>query len=257
MLKVLLMTDRPAIQMFFLTMGRQDQHSQHMNFKCIKVSAGAIDDYFKAVGLEEPADLAVVDIMPDPARAIQVCKRLRMQGSGLPIVALLCCPGALSSAHLEELLATGARSLLDLHATSDEIVHALHEVARGEFLIHLQMREYGGMLFDVTLIYGTSPGEPLTSSPLHYKQPIDPTSATGLLSNADIRLIQLLAHGLTDGEVGQQLNISPHTVKHHLERIRNELGVKNRTELAAWAGQHGIYGERHYEYHYNTTSLSS
>jgi len=30
-------------------------------------------------------------------------------------------------------------------------------------------------------------------------------------------------------------------VKHRIEQLRNELGVRNRTELAAWAGRNGFY----------------
>jgi hypothetical protein len=38
-----------------------------------------------------------------------------------------------------------------------------------------------------------------------------------------------------------QLHLSPHTVKHHIDQVRRELRVRNRTELAAWAGRNGFY----------------
>jgi hypothetical protein len=30
-------------------------------------------------------------------------------------------------------------------------------------------------------------------------------------------------------------------VKHHLDRLRSLHGLRNRIELAAWAGRHGFY----------------
>ena len=50
-----------------------------------------------------------------------------------------------------------------------------------------------------------------------------------------------MAAGLPDHEIGRRLHLSPHTVKHHIEQLRGELGARNRIELAAWAGRHGFY----------------
>src|SRR2546426_849033 len=47
--------------------------------------------------------------------------------------------------------------------------------------------------------------------------------------------------GLPDYEIGARLHLSPHTVKHHIEALRDEVGARNRIELAAWAGQNGFY----------------
>jgi DNA-binding NarL/FixJ family response regulator len=55
------------------------------------------------------------------------------------------------------------------------------------------------------------------------------------------QILELLVHGLSDQEIGHQLHLSPHTVKHHIDRLRGELGARNRIELAAWAGRQGFY----------------
>jgi DNA-binding NarL/FixJ family response regulator len=55
------------------------------------------------------------------------------------------------------------------------------------------------------------------------------------------RILDLLVHGLSDQEIGKQLHLSPHTVKHHIDRLRGEVGARNRIELAAWAGRQGFY----------------
>jgi DNA-binding CsgD family transcriptional regulator len=62
-------------------------------------------------------------------------------------------------------------------------------------------------------------------------------------TDLDLRMLELLAFGLPDHEIGRRLYLSPHTIKHHVEHLRWELGLRNRIELAAWAGRHGFYGD--------------
>jgi DNA-binding NarL/FixJ family response regulator len=49
------------------------------------------------------------------------------------------------------------------------------------------------------------------------------------------RVLELAAAGLTYGEIGEQLNISPSTVRFHIQSLKERVGVKTRTELIAVA----------------------
>src|SRR5438552_856135 len=74
---------------------------------------------------------------------------------------------------------------------------------------------------------------------------VRPDLAGGDLEGADVVAVdvalELVARGLSDREIGAVLHLSPHTIKHHVEHLRAEVGARNRTELAAWAGRHGFY----------------
>jgi DNA-binding NarL/FixJ family response regulator len=48
-------------------------------------------------------------------------------------------------------------------------------------------------------------------------------------------MLRLVAAGKTDKEIAHHLGSAPRTVRSHLERICNSLGVNSRTELAAQA----------------------
>jgi NarL family two-component system response regulator LiaR len=53
-------------------------------------------------------------------------------------------------------------------------------------------------------------------------------------------VLELLAHGLTNTQIGAHLNISRATVKFHVSSILNKLGVCSRTEAVALAVQHQL-----------------
>jgi len=49
------------------------------------------------------------------------------------------------------------------------------------------------------------------------------------LSGREGEILSLLAHGLSNKEIGGKLNLSPFTVKNHLARIYGKLRVRSRT----------------------------
>ncbi|MCP4720498.1 MAG: hypothetical protein GY860_13665 [Desulfobacteraceae bacterium] len=58
------------------------------------------------------------------------------------------------------------------------------------------------------------------------------------LSQREIQILQMVACGSTNMEIAQSLNISPHTVKSHIDHIFNKLSVNSRTQASVWATQH-------------------
>ena len=47
------------------------------------------------------------------------------------------------------------------------------------------------------------------------------------------QVVELLAHGLSNDEVGRRLGISPRTVKAHCDALRRKLGVPRRRQIPA------------------------
>jgi DNA-binding CsgD family transcriptional regulator len=62
-------------------------------------------------------------------------------------------------------------------------------------------------------------------------------SAWGALTPAEGRVVDLVAEGLSNGEVATRLYLSRYTVESHLKRVFRKLGVRNRAELAAAAAR--------------------
>ena len=59
------------------------------------------------------------------------------------------------------------------------------------------------------------------------------------LSQRELDVVGLVAHGRTNAEIATTLYVSLSTVKTHLASVQNKLSARNRVEIAAWAWQHG------------------
>jgi DNA-binding NarL/FixJ family response regulator len=53
-------------------------------------------------------------------------------------------------------------------------------------------------------------------------------------SNREQRVIELVAQGLKNREVADEIGTSEHVVKNYLRTIYDKLGLWNRVELALW-----------------------
>ncbi len=59
------------------------------------------------------------------------------------------------------------------------------------------------------------------------------------LTKRELEVLRLVALGLTDNEIAQELNITHSTVRFHLRQISEKLGLRGKGKLAAWALEHG------------------
>jgi DNA-binding CsgD family transcriptional regulator len=60
------------------------------------------------------------------------------------------------------------------------------------------------------------------------------------LSRREVDILRLVAAGLSNREIGQELCISGHTVANHVRSILRKTGAANRTEAAGYAHRHAL-----------------
>jgi len=60
-----------------------------------------------------------------------------------------------------------------------------------------------------------------------------------LLTPREEQVVALVADGLSNREVAEELNLSEHTIKKYLFRIFDKLGISSRVELVLYAVNHG------------------
>lgn len=127
-----------------------------------------------------------------------------------------------------EMLAAGASGYLTKQAAADELVAAIHSIAQGN--VYLQPALARWLLEDYQRLSGqrTTP-----SLAMQDTQPL-PTSLD-VLSARERQVLELVAKGLNNSDIGQQLGLSPKTIARHRERIMNKLNLHSRTELVKFA----------------------
>lgn len=210
--RLLVVSGRPMVHAFFAGLGRRSTPSYAVTQFPVEPEAVA-----QAGDDVDQVSAAVIDAGLDSAAAILVCQELHDRHPALPMAALVCCPHCITPWALRALIGTGVSSVVDLEATAEEAARALESVALGGSVLRLQPRHgHKALLRDIL-------------------------AASGPRDETQIELLELVASGRPDHEIGARLHISPHTVKHHIEQLRHQVAARNRIELAAWAGRHGFY----------------
>jgi DNA-binding NarL/FixJ family response regulator len=219
-LRVLLITDRPAVYAFFRSLTWPDHRAVTLHH--LSISGKALDVFREPMG---PRSIVVVDLAPEVDAATRLCRQIHARRPETPVAALLCCPRAASSWQVGHLVAAGVRAVLDLQSTADQMASALDSISRGELVLRLQVRQGDN-----------ARGDAAATSAWWRAETVAPP-----LSDQGATLLGLLASGMTDEEIGVRVHLSPFTVRHHLESLRRRAGARNRVQLAAWAGFHGFY----------------
>jgi DNA-binding CsgD family transcriptional regulator len=67
-------------------------------------------------------------------------------------------------------------------------------------------------------------------------------AATHYLSNREIEVLLLVAHGRTNEQIGSELGISKKTAQHHVANAYRKLGVSGRVGAVVWLAERGLVG---------------
>ncbi len=79
-----------------------------------------------------------------------------------------------------------------------------------------------------------------TQSPPVHTTPSPPPAYPNELTAREVEVLRLVAQGLTDSRVAEQLVISPRTVQGHMRSIFNKINVNSRTAATRYAIEHKL-----------------
>src|SRR6202162_3305736 len=177
------------------------------------VTAASNSEELLAAITRVPIDVAVIsnNLDDQPGRGTQVLREMRALRPRIKGVILM---DSSKPHEVLECFRAGARGIFSKEERLESLCKCIRSVHEGQIWAR-----------SVDLDHAL---EALANSPR-----VHATNHKGidLLSERERQVIQHLAGGMTNREIAQALDLSPHTVKNYLFRIFDKLGVSSTTEL--------------------------
>lgn len=177
---------------------------------------------------ESQPNVTIMDITMPGVDGLETTRRMR---AACPECKVLALTVHTDKQYFFEMLSAGAAGYVTKDAAAEDLLDAIHAVADGQ--VYLQPALASWLLDDYRRLLHQ------THQPTHGEAEL---SGKGLdvLSHREIQVLELVAEGMTNSEIGEALGISPKTVARHRERIMDKLDIHSSTELVKFAIRTGL-----------------
>ena len=161
-------------------------------------------------------DVILIDLRMPELDGVEAMRSIRSEDSSVKFLVLTTFD---TDEYIFDAIEAGAKGYLLKDASREELFQAVRAVDQGESLI-----------------------EPGVAARVldRFSQLSRETKATQLLSEREVEVLQLMAGGSANKEIGASLSISESTVKTHVANIFQKLEVKDRTDAVTQALKRGI-----------------
>ncbi|GAA2127358.1 response regulator transcription factor [Streptomyces synnematoformans] len=195
---------------------------------------GEAGDGAEAVRLvrEERADLVLMDIRMPGSDGLTATRAISAD-DGLRHVRVVILTTFEVDEYVIEALRAGASGFLGKGAEPDELLAAIRVAADGEALLSPAATRG---LIDRFLAGGDAPA----GGPADGAEGTGATERLGALTSREREVLSLVARGLANDEIAERLEVSPLTVKTHVNRTMAKLGARDRAQLVVLAYESGL-----------------
>jgi DNA-binding NarL/FixJ family response regulator len=183
--------------------------------------AGTAAEALQRVPPTQP-DVALLDVRLPDGDGIEVCREIR---SAYPEIRCLMLTSFSDDEALFSAIMAGASGYLLKQVKGNDLVDAIRRVGNGESLLDPSMT--ARVLERIRS--GSEPQDELAN-----------------LTEQERRVLDLIAEGLTNRQIGERMFLAEKTVKNYVSNLLAKLGMSRRSEAAAFAarleerrGQHG------------------
>jgi len=183
------------------------------------VVVGEAESGTRAIKLAEQyiPDVVLMDLIMPEMDGVEATRRIKNISPRTHIVVLT---SYHDDEHIFPAMEAGATSYILKDVEMEELAEAIRRAARGEITLH--PRVAARILQE-----------------LHGARSEDVNPFTEL-TKREMEVLKLIANGLSNNEIAQQLVISDHTVKGHVSNIFSKLHLADRTQAAVYAWQKGV-----------------
>jgi len=119
-------------------------------------------------------------------------------------------------------LRAGASGFLLKDSRPEDLVHGIRVVARGDALL------------------GAATTRQVVAGWVRRPPPDRGTGASSRLAAREREVVELVAAGRSNAEIAADLQVAESTVKTHLARAQQKLGLRDRVHVVIWAYEHGL-----------------
>lgn len=161
-------------------------------------------------------DIAVIDISLPQLSGIELARQAAKAVPGVKILALTVHE---DRAYVQPIIKAGAKGYLLKRSAADELVRAIRAIASG------------GIYLDPAIAEKALPalsGDSQTTKGM----------VTAELSQRETEVLQLIAQGLSNKEIGGRLEVSIKTVETHKARGLEKLGLRTRADIVRYGMAH-------------------
>jgi NarL family two-component system response regulator LiaR len=169
-------------------------------------------------------DVILMDLMMPEMDGIEAIRRIVAHRPGARILVLT---SFAADDKVFPAIKAGAMGYLLKDSESEDLVRAIHQVYRGESSLHPQIARK--LLQELS----SPPQPPPTPEPVSGPT-VDP------LTEREVQVLQLLARGLSNQEIADQLVIVEGTVRAHVSNILSKLHLVSRTQATLYALREGL-----------------
>ncbi len=173
--------------------------------------AGTAEEAYGRIPATTP-DVAVLDMRLPDGDGIDVCREIR---SRHPEIACIMLTSFADDEAVYAAILAGAAGYLLKQVRGTDLVEAIRRVADGASLLDPAV---------TTRVLER----------LRHKDDDDPLAA---LTNQERTILELIAEGLTNRQIGERMYLAEKTVKNYVSNMFAKLGMSRRTEAAAYAAR--------------------
>ena len=162
-------------------------------------------------------DIVLMDLIMPGLDGVETTRRIKKVSPRTQVVVLT---SYHEDVHIFPALKAGAISYILKDMKMEKLVEALHRAVQGEVTLHPRV---------AVRVLQNIRGENPESEPLFTE-----------LTDRELDVLKLIASGLTNNQIAENLVISENTVKGHVSNILSKLHMADRTQVAVYAWQSGI-----------------
>jgi two-component system response regulator DevR len=163
-------------------------------------------------------DVVVLDIRLPGGNGLDACRQIKAHRPETRIIILTSFP---DDDVLLDAIASGADGYVLKQIGSEELIHALERVGRGENLVDPALMDQ-------------------VFAKMREMRRQERAHAFADLTGQEMQILARVAEGQTNREIGAALHLSEKTVRNYVSEILGKLNVASRAQAAAYAARHRI-----------------